>query len=171
MKKHVLLTGRPGIGKTTAIRKAIQYIGIERVGGFWSSEMKRDGRRVGFGIHTVEGEKGILAHVDRNHGPLVSKYRVNVADINRVAIPALERAKKSGKIIIIDEIAKMEIYSEGFKQEVLKCLNEGRVLGTIQQRSSSFLNQVRNRSDVRMVEVTTANRDELPAQIASWFQQ
>ncbi|MFO7836546.1 MAG: nucleoside-triphosphatase [Candidatus Thorarchaeota archaeon] len=171
MKKHVLLTGRPGIGKTTAIRKAIQYIGIERVGGFWSSEMKRDGRRVGFGIHTVEGEDGILAHVDRNHGPLVSKYRVNVADINRVAIPALERARKCGKIIIIDEIAKMELYSEGFKQEVLKCLNEGRVLGTIQQWSSSFLNQVRNRSDVRMVEVTTANRDELPAQIASWFQQ
>lgn len=170
MNKHVLLTGRPGIGKTTAIKKAIKHIGSQKVGGFWSSEIRKKGRRQGFAIHTIDNENGILAHVDRNEGPRVSKYRVNISDINEVAVPAMQRARKRGKIIIIDEIAKMELYSEAFKQEVMRCLDQGRVLGTIQQKRSSFLNSIRNRPDVREVEITTANRDELPLQIAKWFQ-
>jgi len=139
MKKHVLLTGRPGIGKTTAIRKTIKRIGSKRVGGFWSSEIRKSGRRQGFAIHTVQNDEGILAHVDRKEGPRVSKYRVNIADINEIAVPAMRKARESGKIIIVDEIAKMELYSESFKQEIIRCLNQGRVLGTIQQRRSSFL--------------------------------
>jgi nucleoside-triphosphatase len=60
----LLLTGPPGIGKTTVIQKILA--GIEfSAGGFCTHEIRRGG------LKTLEGEKGILAHIDHRGG-----YRV-----------------------------------------------------------------------------------------------
>ncbi|MHA2372470.1 MAG: NTPase [Candidatus Thorarchaeota archaeon] len=164
---NILLTGRPGVGKSTVIRSVIEMLGPDRVGGFWSSEIREEGRRVGFSLETVAGERGTLAHIDSDQGPRVGKYFVNISEIERVAIPAMIAARTSGKIIAIDEIAKMELYSSTFISEVMKCLDTNRVLATIQQRSSPSLNEIRKRSDITMYIVTIENRKLLPEQLFS----
>ncbi|MHA1902874.1 MAG: NTPase [Candidatus Thorarchaeota archaeon] len=164
---NILLTGRPGIGKSTVIRRIIEMLGPDRVGGFWSSEIREDNRRVGFSLETVAGERGTLAHIDSERGPKVGKYVVNVSEIERVAIPAMVAARTSGKIIAIDEIAKMELYSSKFISEVNKCLDTNRVLATIQQRSNPSLNEIRKRSDITLHTVSIENRELLPEQLYS----
>ena len=164
---NILLTGRPGIGKSTVIRSVIEKLGPDRVGGFWSSEIREKSRRVGFSLESVAGERGILAHIDSERGPKVGKYVVNISEIERVAIPAMIAARTSGKIIAIDEIAKMELYSSRFLSEVKKCLDSNRVLATIQQRSSPSLNDIQIRSDIVMYTVTIENRELLPEQLFS----
>ncbi len=74
-------------------------------------------------------------------------------------------ARESGRLIIIDEIAKMELFSERFSDEVLRCLSTGRVVGTIQMRGHPFLDDVRSRNDVDLIELTTMNRDQIPLQV------
>lgn len=165
MMTNILLTGTPGIGKTTAIRKIVSNLDSTEVAGFWSSEIRIDGRRVGFAIETISGEKGILAHVDFKEGPRVGKYSVNVSEIESIIVPELVLARESGHIIVIDEIAKMELYSQRFLQEIRKCLNTKHVLGTIQERRHPFLDEVRSRRDVTLFELTTENRDKIPLQI------
>ena len=66
MNSNILLTGRPGIGKTTAVKRIIENIGINRLNGFWSSEIREKGKRIGFSINTLDGRIGILAHIDLN---------------------------------------------------------------------------------------------------------
>ena len=165
MRKNVLLTGKPGIGKTTAIRSIVEKLDPSSVAGFWSKEIREAGRRVGFAILTLSGKIGTLAHVDLKTGPRVSKYRVNIDDIDSIMVPEMEMARESGRLIIIDEIAKMELFSERFSDEVLRCLSTGRVVGTIQMRGHPFLDDVRSRNDVDLIELTTMNRDQIPLQV------
>ncbi len=163
MKNNILLTGQPGIGKTTAIKTIIDSLNLDQARGFWSEEIREKRGRVGFSIQTLSGKTGILAHVDIMEGPSVSKYRVNIPDIDSIIVPELVRAREAGSIIIIDEIAKMELYSKRFPEEVHKCLDTGRVLGTIQKRQHSFLDEVRSRGDVKLIELTVNNRNQLPS--------
>ena len=171
MQKNVLLTGSPGIGKTTLIKKVLAKLSPALVGGFWSAEIRRGSRRIGFAIKTVHGKEGILAHKEKGHGPRVGSYTVNVDDIEAVAIPSIVAARQLNKLIVIDEIARMELCSPQFAPEVMKCLDTKRVLGTIQIRQDPVLSSIRNRSDVQMFTVTTRNRDRLPSLILSLVKQ
>ena len=58
---NILLSGAPGIGKTTLVKKTLDYIKI-KAGGFYTQEIKKGGRRLGFEIVTLDGEKAVLAH-------------------------------------------------------------------------------------------------------------
>jgi len=165
MKHNILLTGQPGIGKTTAIKAIVDQLDPEEVAGFWSEEIREKGGRVGFSIETLSGRRGILAHVTLKEGPRVGKYRVNKEDIDTIVVPELALARESGRIIIIDEIASMELHSQYFRDEVSRCLDVKRVVGTIQQRRHSFLDEVRSRADVRLIELTVGNRDRLQPQV------
>ncbi|MHA2379140.1 MAG: NTPase, partial [Candidatus Thorarchaeota archaeon] len=162
-----LLTGRPGVGKSTVIKRVVDVLGIEKAEGFWSAEMREENRRVGFEITTLSGHRGVLAHVDIVGGPRVSKYGVNVQDIESVALPALERARESNRIIVIDEIASMELCSPHFAPEVRRCLDACRVLATLQQRRGGFLDEIRAREDIVLLDVTLSNRDQLPKRVLS----
>ena len=163
--KNILLTGKPGIGKTTAIKRIVERLDSQNLNGFWSREIREKKKRIGFSIETLSGERGILAHVNQKVGPKVSKYRVNVEDIESIIIPELQRARDLGQFIIIDEIAKMELFSRKFVDEVLRCLDTRRVIGTIQERHHPVLDRIRSRDDVRIIELTSCNRDQIPQQV------
>ena len=162
---NILLTGSPGCGKTTVIRRTVgEFAG--QAGGFYTQEIREKGRRVGFAIQTLDGQSGILAHTNLTEGPKISKYRVNIRDIDQIAAPALRRACAEADLIICDEIASMELCSEEFQaavREALACPTP--LLGTIQRKRQPFLNQIRQLDTVRIIEVSTANRNELPEQL------
>jgi len=165
MKHNILLTGQPGIGKTTAIKTIVSQLDPEKVAGFWSEEIREVGGRVGFSIETISGKRGLLAHINLRDGPKIGKYRVNIEDIDTIILPELAFARESGRIIIIDEIASMELHSRYFRDEVDRCLDAKRVVGTIQGRRHPFLDEVRSRADVRLLELTISNRNELPLRV------
>ncbi len=160
--KNILLTGRPGVGKTTIIKKAIEGLEI-RVGGFYTEEIRKGGRRVGFGIKSMAGDEGILAHVDCQSPYRVSKYGVNIADLERVGCKALEEAMEGAALIVMDEIGRMELYSVRFQEIVMRALSSPvPVLGTLQARRNEFLERIMERDDVEIIWVTEKNRNELP---------
>ncbi|MHA1959921.1 MAG: NTPase [Candidatus Thorarchaeota archaeon] len=165
VRKNILLTGRPGVGKSTVIRSVLMNLEGDVAGGFWSEEIRKKGKRVGFAIVTLSGEKGILAHIDLRSGPRVGRYFVNVADIKEIAIPSILKARRESRIIVIDEIAKMELCAPQFTDAVRDCLASRRTLATVQMRGDSFVNEVKTRPDVILLEVTYENRTAMPDRI------
>jgi nucleoside-triphosphatase len=166
MKKNLFLTGAPGIGKTTIIQAAVGELEID-VGGFYTSEVRRDGKRIGFDIVDMRGGSGILARVDLKSPYRVGKYGVNRADLERVGVRALERGLAGSRLIVMDEIGRMELCSESFQEAAVHALDSGiPVLGTIQDRSNAFLDAVRARDDVEVVRLTRGNRNTVRLVVA-----
>lgn len=161
MSKAVLLTGRPGVGKTTLVRRVIERLG-RPAGGFHTRELREDGRRVGFEIVTLEGRTATLSHVDIESRHRVSKYGVDVAALDRVGVPAIREAVAEDALVVIDEIGKMELFSNTFKRATLDALaSQSPVLGTVTRGRHPWAIKIKQRNDVEVLEVTVGNRDWL----------
>lgn len=167
MPTKILIQGRPGVGKTTLIRK-VAAAGMPLAGGFFTEEILDDGRRVGFRVEDIHsGREGVLSHVSRKGRPRVGKYGVDVASFDRIGVAALREAMRREGCIIVDEIGKMEIFSEAFREAVTAVMDSGNpVLGTIPIYRHPFIDGLREREDITVIEVTHSNRDTLPARLA-----
>lgn len=170
--QNLLLTGRPGSGKTTVIMSAIR--GASGAGGFYTGELREGGERVGFSITTLDGRTGTLASVGLASPVKVSRYGVNVRDVDEVAADAVERAIRDPSVafVVIDEIGAMEIASVRFREAVRAALDSPKpVLGTIQVKQNQFLDLVKERPDVTVVRVDSSSRERLPTQVRDWVER
>ena len=111
--RAILLTGRPGVGKTTVIRELARRLEGRRLAGFYTEEIRSAGRRVGFRAVTLEGARTVISHVDIASRPRVGKYGVDVAAIDALAASILG-LRPEIDLYLIDEIGKMECLSERF---------------------------------------------------------
>ncbi len=159
MSEHILLTGEPGCGKTTLIKRFAAQVPCE-IGGFYTQEIRAGGQRQGFRMITFDGAEGVLAHVDFGGAKRVGKYGVDLAALEAVGVASIRRALRAGTLVIIDEIGPMELFSPAFRQVVMDAFNSNRlVLGTVVRRSTPFSDAVKARPDVRVIEVRPGNRD------------
>ncbi len=157
----MLLTGAPGSGKTTLVKRLIKELGID-ADGFFTSEIREKGKRVGFWVEDFKGEKELLASVDFPSKLKVGKYRVNLLGFEKIALRAVERALSQAQLVVIDEIGKMELFSEDFKKLILEVFDSNKpVLATIMKKSHPFADKIKSRSDVVLFEIKPKERDEV----------
>jgi len=163
MKKNIFLTGAPSSGKTTVIKKVIEGLTFP-ANGFYTEEERVAGRRVGFLMRTLDGRQGYLAHQDQESDFHIRRYGVSIENIETIAVPAIAPVNRN--VIILDEIGKMECFSELFKQAAVHALDSSNiVVGTITFGGDDFILGIKNRQDIEIHEVTPDNRYALPAMI------
>ncbi len=166
----MLLTGKPGTGKTALIREAINKTGI-RAGGFYTEEIRVGGVRQGFKIITLDGQDAILAHVNISSPHQVSKYKVDINSLDEVGVPAIRQALKERDVTIIDEIGKMELLSLQFREAVYQAMDsDKRVLGTIMLGPHPFADEVKNHPDVKLLLVSRDNHNQALGEILKWLE-
>lgn len=173
MGKTLLLTGRPGIGKTTIIRKVIAQMG-GKAGGFYTEEIFGPGGRKGFQLITLDGKEVVFAHKDLHDpkAPRVGRYGVDVKALERVGIAALQRAMQEKKLVVVDEIGTMELYSRAFCDAVMSAiLGPTLVLGTIMSHPHPESDAFKALAQVTLWEVNRTTRDDLPGKVAVWLNQ
>jgi nucleoside-triphosphatase len=164
-----LLTGSPGTGKTTVIRQAIAS-SRAKAGGFYTEEIRTGGARQGFKILTLDGRDATLAHIDSPSRYRVSKYGVDVQNLDSVGVAAINRAVDNSDLIIIDEIGKMELFSSHFREAVLRAIDSNKkVLGTVMLSPHPFADYVKRHPDVRIVQLTRFNHEEALKEILDWL--
>lgn len=159
-KKNLFVTGAPSSGKTTVIKKVIKLLPVPAK-GFYTEEERINNKRVGFLMHTLDGKKGYLAHQDISSEYHIRRYGVSIENIDSIAVSAITPSEEP--VIILDEIGKMECFSPGFIAAAKQALDSPKiVIGTITLGGSDFILEVKERSDIEIIEVTPENRDILP---------
>jgi nucleoside-triphosphatase len=162
---NILITGRPGVGKTTLIKEISHKIG-ENKGGFYTEEIRKSGRRIGFRIKTLDGKTGLLSGIDVESPYRVGKYKVDLEDFENTALPAVEDALSNSKAVIIDEIGPMELFSRRFKELVVKALDSPNpVIATIKLKRSKFIDKVKTRDDTVLYDLGRTDKEEILAAV------
>jgi nucleoside-triphosphatase len=169
MTRVYLLTGSPGYGKTTVIKKALART-HSKAAGFYTEELRTGGIRQGFSLNTLDGTTTTLAHVAISSPHRVGKYGVDITNLDSVGVTALLEAVDSTEIIVIDEIGKMELLSPRFREAALKAINSGkRVLGTIMLNPHPFADQVKDLPGVTVKRINKENREQVLDEISDWL--
>jgi nucleoside-triphosphatase len=160
MIKNIFLTGAPSSGKTTVIKKVITKLQCP-ANGFYTEEEREGARRVGFLMKTLDGKKGYLAHQNIESAFRIRRYGVSIENIENMAVPSIKPVNDA--VVILDEIGKMECFSDLFKKTAIEALDSRNiVIGTITFGGGEFIQGIKDRDDIEIKEVTPDNRDALP---------
>ena len=165
-KARFFLTGNPGVGKTTLICAIVERLEGITCAGFYTEETRQGGQRTGFRIVTLDGQVGSLASLGTQN-PKVGKYSVHVETFEKLVLPCLDPVEPPVDLYVIDEIGKMELLSRHFQTRIIELLAQPiNLLATIAQRGNGLIDQIKQRTDVEIIEVTRKNRDQLPEELA-----
>ena len=169
MKRHVLLTGEVGSGKSTALLKTLALLGGVRAAGIETYYPEPRGAQ----------EKSLYMRAWGNPGTGQFLTRVPGSDncaagnvFDTLGCALLKRAQAEGELIVIDEIGRLEKHAGRYQAALARCL-EGDVpmLCTVRKLKAPWADWIRSHPAVTLIEVTQANRDEAPflaAQCLGW---
>ncbi len=165
--KNIFITGLPGIGKTTFIKKLAHELREFGPVGFVTEEIREHGSRKGFKLTTLDETKsGLLAHVDTSGPHRVGKYKVDLEGFEKF-LGNLHLPGPSVRLVILDEIGRMECLSGKFRGLVLSLLDMPvPVIATIALKAGGFIDEVKHRTDVLLYEINEKNREPLIPHIA-----
>jgi nucleoside-triphosphatase len=168
-KRHLLITGLPGTGKTTLLISLARRMADLYTAGFYTEEIRKGGVRQGFRLLSLDGKEGILAHIAFHGSDRVGRYGVDIKGFEQfLSNIVLEESPAS--LIFIDEIGKMECLSLHYVALVRRLLDSGKTLvATVASKGGGFIAEVKGRPDCEIREVTTANREKLVEELAEWI--
>ncbi len=141
-----------------------------KAGGFYTEEIRSGGTRLGFRLVTLGGESAILAHVNIHSPYRVSKYGVDIDNLDQVGVSALYQAAEECDLVVIDEIGKMELFSANFRKAVLQIIDSGkRVLGTILLNPNPWADVIKLKPQVNLITVTRATCHQVLEELLHWL--
>jgi nucleoside-triphosphatase len=161
IKKNLLITGLPGVGKTTLIKKLSEELKHLHPAGFYTGEIREKGVRKGFELISLDGKRGLLSHTDIRSPYRVGKYKIDIEAFETL-LDEIPFFSPSTHLIVIDEIGKMECLSDRFKNLLKKIFDSGKLLiATIALKGGGLISEIKERQDIKLFELASHNRDLL----------
>ena len=166
--RRILLTGPPGCGKTTAVRKIVGALDRKlKMAGFFTEEIREAGQRVGFRWHRLDGRTGTLAHINIKSPHHVSKYGVDIESFETEVVSVLDPSAADVDLFVVDEIGKMECFSDKFVDAIRRLLQSDKsILATVAQKGSGLIREVKSYPGVELLHLSRETRDEVTQRIA-----
>jgi len=181
------ITGLPRSGKSAVLDKVVSMVvdehkanprrsasGSSVIGGMRTEAIIENGERVGYAcIDIATGERGVMAHREIDSRNRILGYGIDPSEIDRIGVPAIQNAVGNCKILVVDEVGKFSVESEGFVSVVRAALEyDMPTLLTLHKKSRHpLLQDIRRRDDGRILEVTPVNRALLPYKILKLIKQ
>lgn len=166
--RTLLVTGVPGIGKTTLVKKVARALSGLRIQGFFTEEIRSQGRRRGFHLETFDRQRIILAHTDIQSSYRVGRYGVDVVALDAIVSGAFW-LDGDVDLYLIDEIGKMECFSRKFQIAIRQLLDSGKpLIATIALKGGGFIQQVKEHPNVALLMLTYDNREDMLNPVLGW---
>ncbi|CAF0813195.1 unnamed protein product [Brachionus calyciflorus] len=172
--KIFLITGNPGVGKTTLIQGLYQKLSQDKtktIKGFYTEEIRENGQRSGFDVVNLENkERAPLARIFHQMSRYrVGKYGVEIENFEQMTLPIFKDISQRC-ICIIDEIGKMEATSKNFERLMLNLLDKVStenflIIATVPTSYLSLSDKFKQHPKSKIFEVTFLNRNNLADQI------
>lgn len=161
MDKIFLLTGKPRIGKSTAIKSIAKHLGVDKCGGFYTEEIRNAVDREGFRCITLTGESDVMASVHSNSSMRIGRYGVDIDKFENIALRAVSESLLSKKITVIDEIGFMQMLSVPFQHMIKEAFSSNQyvILGTVCLDNHPTIDSLKELPSIKMYHMTEENRD------------
>lgn len=161
MDKCFLLTGKPRVGKSTAIKRLIQQMGPEYFGGFYTEEIRNSTDRIGFQCATLNGETSRLASIESESPHRVGRYGVDIDAFENIALTAVRQSLATKKVTVMDEIGFMQMLSASFENMIHEVISSGQyvILGTICVDSHPGIDKIKNLPGIKLYHLSEENRE------------
>ena len=161
----IFVTGDPGCGKTTAVRRVVDRLANLPMTGFYTEEVREDGSRTGFRGVTLDGKAFTLARLGTSGTFRVGPYAVELEGLESVGVPALQPLPDT-RLVVVDEVGKMESFSTGFRTAVEELLGGSvAVLGTVAVHGVGFVKYVRQDPRITLIRMTRASREAIVGEL------
>ena len=169
VNQKILLTGRPGCGKTTLVKRVANKL-EQPAGGFYTEEIRERGQRVGFKLVTLDGEEAVFAHVNFKTSERLGKYGLALSALETAGLGAIREALCERRLVVLDEIGPMELRSATFRDVVTDAFDSCvSILATITARPFPFTNALKRRRGVTLIEVRRENQEQLVSELSDQF--
>ncbi|WP_054023248.1 nucleoside-triphosphatase [Bacillus sp. FJAT-28004] len=161
MDTNFLLTGKPRVGKSTAIIQLINRIGIEHFGGIYTEEVRNETNRIGFNCVTLRGESKRIASVDSQSSVRIGRYGVDIEAFENIALTAIRQSLNTKKITVIDEIGFLQMLSVPFQKMIQDIVSNSQhiLLGTICVDSHPVINKIKELPGIKLYAMDVENRE------------
>jgi nucleoside-triphosphatase len=170
-KTNILITGSPGVGKTTLLQKICRELEAFCPSGFITREIRKEGKRQGFQLIGLQGGQRTLAHTRIAGQAKVGKYGVDVQGLEAY-LQQLDLEAAQAGFIAIDEIGKMECLSAEFVSLMRRLLDSERpLLATVAAKGKGFIKEVKARQDAALISVNEENRQALAGELVRRMQE
>lgn len=191
-KKNLFLAGEVGVGKSTAIRKALALLGIwdgksgqtsalgsdqyglswKSIGGFRTVSLPSQVVGESYRVY-IESTWEKTPH-DQPHliGIRYQKAprKVFSAAFERAGVDILNHLPEKPALLLMDEIGLMEDKAYCFQRKVLELLaGPIPVLGVVKPKEGALTNAVREQNNTEVWTITEQNREQIPGEIFSFL--
>ena len=172
-KPKALITGVPGIGKTTLVQSVMERIKGVKATGFVTLEQRGKKGRSGFVLKTLDGKEVQFATAGKGKGKKgkrVGKYTVDVDAFEEAALEAIAFHPEFN-LYVIDEIGPMECLSKMFCETAKMLLKNERVavLATVAKGGHGFVREVKRLPGLEMIELTGDNQGQIEDELLIKF--